>query len=79
VKLNEFKQLRELDMSQMFGDYGAAALQQTGSRLNPFNKTGSDQLSVQDKMAKNIFISNMIGRASADLDSAIKGGLVDPK
>ena len=79
MKLNEFKQLRELDMSQMFGDYGAAALQQTGSRLNPFNKTGSDQLSVQDKMAKNIFISNMIGRASADLDSAIKGGLVDPK
>jgi len=79
VKLNEFKQLNELDLSQAFGDYGAAALQQTGNRLNPFSKTGSDQLSVQDKMAKNIFISNMIGRASADLDSAIKGGLVDPK
>jgi hypothetical protein len=79
VKLNEFKQLNELDLSHAFGDYGAAALQQVGNRLNPFNKTGSDQLSVQDKMAKNIFISNMIGRASADLDSAIKGGLVDPK
>lgn len=78
MKLNEFKQLNELDLAQAFGDYGAAALQQTGNRLNPFNKTGSDQLSVQDKMAKNIFISNMIGRASADLDSAIKGGLVDP-
>jgi len=78
VKLNEFKQLNELDLAQAFGDYGAAALQQTGSRLNPFNKTGSDQLSVQDKMAKNIFLSKMIGRASADLDSAIKGGLVDP-
>lgn len=78
MKLNEFKQLNELDLAQAFGDYGAAALQQTGNRLNPFNKTGSDQLSVQDKMAKNIFISKMIGRASADLDSAIKGGLVDP-
>jgi hypothetical protein len=79
VKLNEFKQLNELDLAQAFGDYGSAAIQQTGSRLNPFNKTGSDQLSVQDKMAKNIFLSKMIGRASADLDSAIKGGLVDPK
>jgi hypothetical protein len=79
VKLNEFKQLNELDLSHAFGDYGAAALQQVGNRLNPFNKTGSDQLSVQDKMAKNIFLSKMIGRASADLDSAIKGGLVDPK
>ena len=79
MKLNEFKQLNELDLAQAFGDYGSAAIQQTGSRLNPFNKTGSDQLSVQDKMAKNIFLSKMIGRASADLDSAIKGGLVDPK
>ena len=71
--------MNELDLAQAFGDYGSAAIQQTGSRLNPFNKTGSDQLSVQDKMAKNIFLSKMIGRASADLDSAIKGGLVDPK
>lgn len=60
----------------MFGDYGSAALKQVGNRL-----TGSAEgkLSVQDKIAKDKFISDFIGRANTNLTSAIQSGLVDPK
>ena len=59
----------------MFGDYGAAAMKQAGNRL-----TGKAEgnLSVQDKIAKDKFISDFIGRASTNLNSAIQSGLVDP-
>lgn len=36
------------------------------------------QLSVKDKMAKQKFIADFIGRANTNLNSAIKSGLVDP-
>ena len=60
----------------MFGDYGSAAMKQLGNRL-----TGSAEgkLSVQDKIAKEKFISDFIGRASTNLNSAIQSGLVDPE
>jgi hypothetical protein len=67
--------LNELNLNQMFGDYGAAAMKQAGNRL-----TGKAEgnLSVQDKIAKDKFISDFIGRASTNLNSAIQSGLVDP-
>ena len=60
----------------MLGDYGAAAVKQVGNRL-----TGKAEgnLSVQDKIAKDKFISDFVGRASTNLNSAIQSGLVDPK
>lgn len=76
MKLNEFKNLQELDLSQVIGNFGAAGAQQIGNRL--LNR-GEGQLSVKDKMAKNIYISNLVGRATTNLDSAIKSGLVDPR
>ena len=60
----------------MFGDYGAAAVKQVGNRIAG-NAEGN--LSVQDKIAKEKFISDFIGRASTNLNSAIQSGLVDPK
>lgn len=79
MKLNEFKQHRKLDelqLSNLIGDYGAAATQQVGNRL--FRKGGAGNLSVQDKMTKNIFINDFIGRATETLRSSIESGLVDP-
>ena len=67
--------LNELNLNQMFGDYGAAKLKQAGNKLTG-NAEGS--LSVQDKIAKDKFISDFIGRASTNLNSAIQSGLVDP-
>jgi hypothetical protein len=75
VKLNEFKTLQELDLSNVIGSFGAAGAQQIGNRLMG---RGEGQLSVKDKMAKNTYISNLVGRASTNLDSAIKSGLVNP-
>jgi hypothetical protein len=68
--------LNELNLNQVVGDYGAAALKQVGNRI-----TGKAEgnLSVQDKIAKDKFISDFIGRASTNLNSAIQSGLVDPK
>ena len=68
--------LNELNLSNVLGDYGAAALKQVGNRLTG-NAEGN--LSVQDKIAKDKFISDFIGRASTNLNSAIQSGLVDPK
>lgn len=68
--------LNELNLSHVLGDYGAAAVKQVGNRI-----TGKAEgnLSVQDKIAKDKFISDFIGRASTNLNSAIQSGLVDPK
>jgi hypothetical protein len=60
----------------MFGDYGSAAMKQIGNRLTG-NSEGN--LSVKDKIAKEKFISDFIGRASTNLNSAIQSGLVDPE
>ena len=59
----------------MFGDYGSAAMKQLGNKLTG-NAEGN--LSVKDKIAKEKFISDFIGRASTNLNSAIQSGLVDP-
>jgi hypothetical protein len=67
--------LNELNLSHVLGDYGAAAVKQVGNRIAG-NAEGN--LSVQDKIAKEKFISNFIGRASTSLNSAIQSGLVDP-
>lgn len=74
MKLNEFKELQELDLSHVIGSFGAAGAQQVGNRLLG---RGEGQLSVKDKMAKNTYISDFVGRASTDLASAIESGLVD--
>jgi hypothetical protein len=76
VKLNEVKQVDEVNLSHVVGDYGAAGIKQIGNRLMG-NAEG--QLSVKDKMAKEKFIADFIGRANTNLNSAIKSGLVDPK
>ncbi len=68
--------LNELNLSNVIGDYGAAAVKQVGNRIAG-NAEGN--LSVQDKIAKEKFISDFIGRASTNLNSAIQSGLVDPK
>lgn len=78
MKLNEFKdkkKLDELSMNQMFGSYGGAALSQLGNRL--LGRATGD-MSIKDRMAKDKFIQNLVGRAAQTLDSAIQGGLVDP-
>ena len=67
--------LNELNLTNVLGDYGAAAVKQVGNRIAG-NAEGN--LSVQDKIAKEKFISNFIGRASTNLNSAIQSGLVDP-
>lgn len=68
--------LNELNLSKaVLGDFGTAALKQAGNRLAG-NAEGN--LSVKDKMAKEKFIADFIGRANTNLNSAIKSGLVDP-
>lgn len=67
--------LNELNLNQVIGDFGAGALKQAGNRLTG-NTEGN--LSVKDKMAKDKFISDFIGRANTNLTSAIQSGLVDP-
>ena len=76
MKLNEFKQVDEVNLSHVLGDYGSAAVKQVGNRIMG-NAEG--QLSIKDKMAKQKFIADFIGRANTNLNSAIKSGLVDPK
>lgn len=76
MKLNEVKKVDEVNLSHVVGDYGAAGIKQIGNRLMG-NAEG--QLSVKDKMAKEKFIADFIGRANTNLNSAIKSGLVDPK
>lgn len=67
--------LNELNLSHVIGDFGASALKQAGNRLTG-NAEGN--LSVKDKMAKEKFIADFIGRATTNLTSAIQSGLVDP-
>ena len=67
--------LNELNLNQVFGDFGAAAIKQAGNRIAS-NTEGN--LSVKDKMAKDKFIADFIGRANTNLTSAIESGLVNP-
>lgn len=75
MKIKELKQknskpLNELQLSSILGDYGAAQQQQTfgfgGGRTK------------QDIMTQNIFIKNFVSNALSSLQTAVKGGVVDP-
>jgi hypothetical protein len=68
--------LNELNLSHVLGDYGAAAVKQVGNRIAG---KAEGNLSVQDKIAKDKFVADFIGRASTNLNSAIQSGLVNPK
>lgn len=76
MKLNEVEKIEELSLSDVAGEYGAAALKQIGNRLigRP-----EGQLGIKEKMAQDAFLKDFVGQASSALNSAIKGGLVDPK
>ena len=79
MKLNEVKRpqkLDELDLSHVIGDYGAAGAKQIGNRL--FGNKALGQLSVGDRMTKDIFLRDFTGNATSSLLSAIQSGLVDP-
>ena len=65
--------LNELDLSSAFGNYGAAALKGGWDSLRG---KGTGNLSTKDRMAKDGFIKDFVGRASANIQSAIEGGLV---
>ena len=75
TRRNIDKEVRNLEeaLSNWIGDYGAAAAKQLGNRLTG-NSEGS--LSIQDKMAKEKFIQNFLGRASATLNSGISSGRI---
>jgi hypothetical protein len=79
MKLNEVKRpqkLDELDLAHVIGDYGAAGAKQIGNRL--FGNKALGQLSVNDRMTKDIFLRDFTGNATSALLSAIESGLVDP-
>jgi hypothetical protein len=67
------QQLDELNLSHVIGNYGSAAAKQIGNRL-----TGDPegQMSVKDKMSKEKFLRDFIGRASSDIDSLVKSGQI---
>lgn len=65
----------ELALNQLIGDFGAAAAKQIGNRILG---RGEGSLSVQDKIAKDKFLQDFVGRASSALNSAVSSGLVDP-
>lgn len=76
MKIKEVKtkssksQLNELQLSSLLGDYGAAQQSQAFGRGGGRTK--------QDIMTQNIFIKNFVSNAISNLQTAIKGGVVDP-
>lgn len=75
MKLHEVEKIDELSLSDVAGEYGSAALKQVGNRLMG---RPEGQLSVKEKMVQDAFFKDFVGQASSALNSAIKGGLVDP-
>ena len=71
MKLDEFKKLEELRLSSLIGDYGSAALKKMTGQAG--GKT------LQQQMAQDMFIKDFVGDAISSLETAIEGGLVDPK
>lgn len=69
---DEVRSLEEA-LSNWIGDYGAAAAKQLGNRLA---RRPEGALSIQDKMAKEKFLQNFLGRASATLNSGIASGRI---
>lgn len=60
--------LNDLKEDPLLGNYGAAALQ----------GLAGDKASMKDRMAKNIFLRDMVGKLQADIESGIHGQLIDP-
>lgn len=71
--IRKTQKLDELNLSHVIGNYGSAAAKQIGNRL-----TGDPegQMSVKDKMSKEKFLRDFIGRASSDIDSLVKSGQI---
>jgi hypothetical protein len=72
MKLNEFKQVEQLEerLSDYVGNFGSAALKRISGQ--------TDGKSLKAQMVKDIFLKDFIDDAVSSLESAIKGGLVDP-
>lgn len=77
MKIKEIKakssksQLNELQLSSLLGDFGAAQMKQAFG--------GAGGRTKQDIMTQNIFIKNFVSNALSSLQTAVKGGIVDPK
>lgn len=67
MKIDEFKKIEEFRLSDLFGDYGSGLMK---SKLS-----GKD---AGAHMNQDMFIKDFTDDASTALDSAIKGGLIDP-
>lgn len=68
--------LTELGLSDVIGDVRAAQLKQGAGRLMG---TPGSEMSTKDRMVKDNFIKNFVGRAVHDIDSMIKSGAVYPE
>jgi len=77
VKLNELKQPSTLneDLSDWIGTHGAASVK---GGIDKFKGNAEGSLSTVDRMARDGFIKDFIGRASANIKSAIASGIVIP-
>jgi len=77
VKLNELKHPSALneDLSDWIGTHGAAAVK---GGIDKFKGNAEGSLSTVDRMARDGFIKDFIGRASANIKSAIASGIVIP-
>ena len=65
--------LNELDLSSFIGNHAAAKVR---GGLDSVRGKASGNLSTKDRMAKDGFIKDFVGRAAANIQSAIEGGLV---
>ena len=75
MKLNELKQPSTLneDLSDWIGTHGAASVK---GGIDKFKGNAEGSLSTVDRMARDGFIKDFIGRASANIKSAIASGIV---
>ena len=51
---------------------------QLGKKLNPFNRSGESSMSIQDRMAQQQFVKDLVGKASVALKQGISSGLINP-
>ena len=58
--------------------FGGAMMTQLGKKLNPFNRSGESQLSIQDRMVQQQFVKDLVGKAATSVSQGIKSGLIDP-
>ena len=65
--------LNELDLSSFIGNHGAAAVR---SGIDSLKGNAAGNISTKDRMAKDTFIKNFVGRAAANIKSAVDSGLI---